>query len=73
MTMTTRFTTPACERFIHPTEDRGITLREAAVLPTFPATYKFSGHCEAIERQIGNAVPVQMAKALGLVVAAMLK
>jgi DNA (cytosine-5)-methyltransferase 1 len=72
-TMTTRCTTPACGRFIHPTEDRGITLREAATLQTFPATYKFRGHYGAIERQIGNAVPVRMAKALGLVVAAMLK
>jgi site-specific DNA-cytosine methylase len=63
----------ACGRFIHPTEDRGITLRESAVLRTFPATYKFSRHYGVIERQIGNAVPVQMAKAFGLVVAAMLK
>lgn len=71
-TMTTRCTTPACGRFIHPTENRGITLREAATLQTFPATYQFAGHYGSIERQIGNAVPVRMAKALGLVVAAML-
>jgi DNA (cytosine-5)-methyltransferase 1 len=71
-TMTTRCTTPACGRFIHPTEDRGITLREAAALQTFPATYHFAGNYGAIERQIGNAVPVRMAEALGLAVVAML-
>ncbi len=67
-TMTTRCTTPSCGRFIHPTEDRGLTLREAALLQTFPPDYKFSGGHDQIERQIGNAVPVRMAHALGLVV-----
>lgn len=64
-TMTTRCTTPACGSFIHPTEHRGITLREAAVLQTFPTSYRFSGTYGEIERQIGNAVPVKMAAALG--------
>jgi DNA (cytosine-5)-methyltransferase 1 len=66
-TMTTRCTTPACGSFIHPTEDRGITLREAAWLQTFPSTYRFLGGYDSIERQIGNAVPVRMARALGFV------
>jgi DNA (cytosine-5)-methyltransferase 1 len=70
-TMTTRCTTPACGSFIHPTENRGITLREAATLQTFPSTYQFHGSYELIERQIGNAVPVRMAAALGRVVASM--
>lgn len=64
-TMTTRCTTPACGPFIHPTEDRGLTLREAATLQTFPLRYRFHGGYDSIERQIGNAVPVQMAAALG--------
>lgn len=67
-TMTTRCTTPACGSFIHPTEHRGLTLREAATLQTFPLDYKFCGSYGEIERQIGNAVPVRMATALGLVV-----
>ncbi|MFB4302632.1 DNA cytosine methyltransferase [Actinomadura sp. NTSP31] len=67
-TMTTRCTTPACGSFIHPTEHRGITLREAAILQTFPPTYQFLGHYGSIEQQIGNAVPVRMAAALGEVV-----
>lgn len=71
-TMTTRCTTPACGRFIHPTEDRAITLREAALLQTFPRTYTFSGGRMSIERQIGNAVPVKMAEGLGRAVASLL-
>lgn len=67
-TMTTRCTTPACGSFIHPTEHRGITLREAATLQTFPLNYTFYGYYDQIERQIGNAVPVRMAAALGLLV-----
>lgn len=64
-TMTTRCTTPACGSFIHPTEHRGISVREAAALQTFPADYRWSGGYDSVERQIGNAVPVRMAEALG--------
>ncbi len=67
-TMTTRCTTPACGRFIHPQEHRGLSLREAALLQTFPHGYAFDGNYGEIERQIGNAVPVRLAHALGLVV-----
>ncbi|MFL6162706.1 MAG: DNA cytosine methyltransferase [Jatrophihabitantaceae bacterium] len=59
-TMTTRCTTPACGSFIHPTEPRGITLREASWLQTFPISYIFEGAYGSIERQIGNAVPPRM-------------
>lgn len=67
-TMTTRCTTPACGTFIHPAEHRGLTLREAALLQTFPQDYVILGSYQSIERQIGNAVPVRMAKVLGLAV-----
>ncbi|MFI9566518.1 DNA cytosine methyltransferase [Streptomyces rishiriensis] len=67
-TMTTRCTTPACGAFVHPEEHRGITLREAATLQTFPADYDFQGDYGSIERQIGNAVPVRMAYVLGTAV-----
>jgi DNA (cytosine-5)-methyltransferase 1 len=72
-TMTTRCTTPACGTFIHPIENRGLTLREAATFQTFPLNYKFYGHYGSIERQIGNAVPVRMAKGLGLIASAILR
>ncbi len=65
-TMTTRCTTPSCGRFIHPVEPRGLTLREASTLQTFPRTYHFAGTYDSIEKQIGNAVPVEMAHALGI-------
>lgn len=71
-TMTTRCTTVSCGRFIHPTEDRGISLREAALLQTFPRGYAFVGSYGSVERQIGNAVPVRLAHALGLAVRRML-
>jgi DNA (cytosine-5)-methyltransferase 1 len=62
-TLTTRCTTPACGPYFHPWENRGISLREAALLQTFPADYKFDGHYDEIERQIGNAIPVRLAEA----------
>jgi DNA (cytosine-5)-methyltransferase 1 len=71
-TMTTRCTTPSCGRFGHPTEDRGLTLREAALLQTFPIDYRFAGTYGEIERQIGNAVPARLAQAVGLAVRAVL-
>jgi DNA (cytosine-5)-methyltransferase 1 len=71
-TMTTRCTTPACGSFIHPTEHRGISLREAAAFQTFPVDYRWAGSYGSVERQIGNAVPVWMAEALGKAVASLL-
>ena len=67
-TMTTRCTTPACGSFIHPTENRGITLREAALIQSFPSAYEFFGTYGQIEAQIGNAFPPRMAEGIGQVV-----
>jgi DNA (cytosine-5)-methyltransferase 1 len=63
-TLTTRCTTPSCGKFIHPRADRGLTLREAAILQSFPLTYRFLGNYGEIERQIGNAVPVRVVRIL---------
>lgn len=52
-------------RYGHPEQDRAISLREAAAIQTFPARYKFFGYSKAIARQIGNAVPVLLARRLG--------
>ncbi len=71
-TLTTRCTTPACGSYVHPSENRGITLREAALLQTFPASYLFSGGYGAIERQIGNAIPVRLAEAAAMAVRTLL-
>ena len=49
---------------IHPSEDRGLSVREAARLQSFPDSFKFSGTLMYIQQQIGNAVPPLMAEAL---------
>lgn len=63
-TLTTGCTDVTRGRYAHPRDDRAITLREAALLQTFPSTYRFAGRHGAISRQIGNAVPVRLVEAL---------
>lgn len=66
-TITTKFHSISNGRFGHPDEDRGISLREGATLQTFPKSYVFKGNgIGSIARQIGNAVPVELAKRIGL-------
>ena len=65
-TLTSRCTDVYSGRFIHPQQDRGISLREAAALQTFGDDYEFFGtSITGIARQIGNAVPVKLAEQLG--------
>ena len=69
-TMTTQFYGFGNGRFGHPEQDRAISLREGAVLQTFPEDYKFVPKDGAISRKvlgrlIGNAVPVKLSKAIG--------
>ncbi len=69
-TMTTLCTGIGNGRFGHPDQDRSITLREAAILQSFPRDYAFWPKREklnrrAVGRMIGNAVPPKLAKALG--------
>jgi DNA (cytosine-5)-methyltransferase 1 len=58
-TITTGCHNPSKGRFIHPTQNRAITLREAALLQSFPATYSFSlaRGKEHAAMMIGNALP----------------
>jgi DNA (cytosine-5)-methyltransferase 1 len=49
-------------RFAHPDQDRGISVREAALLQGFPRTYKFPNNFEVAQRCIGNAFPPLMAE-----------
>ena len=51
-------------KFVHPTEDRYITPREAACLQDFPHDWIFKGTLGQIQKQIGNAVPVNLGKAI---------
>ena len=64
-TMTTQCTGLGNGRFGHPEQDRAISIREAALLQTFPKTYKFFQDEETISitiasRYIGNAVPPKL-------------
>ncbi len=52
-------------RYGHPNQNRAISLREAAALQSFPDGYVFFGSRNHIARQIGNAVPVRLARAIG--------
>jgi DNA (cytosine-5)-methyltransferase 1 len=63
-TMTTACINPSKGRFVHPTEPRGITIREAARMQTFPEQFFFSGGLMAAGVQIGNAIPVDLASRL---------
>lgn len=59
-TITTRFDTPAGGRFIHPTENRTISPREAARIQSFPDDFVFYGNKTTICKTIGNAVPPKL-------------
>ena len=56
----------------HPAETRPFTVREYARIQTFPDDWQFSGPLTAQYKQIGNAVPVNMAKELGLAIVSFL-
>lgn len=51
--------------YYHPTENRYLTAREAAKIQSFPNDFVFSGPVSAQWRQIGNAVPPLLGKAIG--------
>jgi len=57
VTITARCRTPSCGRFVHPDQDRGLSIREAALIQSFPADYIFEGRFDDKYKQIGNAVP----------------
>lgn len=55
----------ALNEFLHPLEDRSLTVRECARIQTFPDDFKFSGTIREIIQLIGNAVPPLFAGRLG--------
>jgi DNA (cytosine-5)-methyltransferase 1 len=69
-TMTTQFFGFGNGRFGHPEQDRAISLREGAIIQSFPKTYRFVKpgqpiHFKTLGRLIGNAVPVKLGEAIG--------
>lgn len=66
-TLTTQFFNYGTGRFGHPEQNRALSLREGALLQTFPPNYSFAENTENITlvhigRMIGNAVPVTLAE-----------
>jgi DNA (cytosine-5)-methyltransferase 1 len=68
-TLKSRFQNPSTGRYLHPTENRLISLREGARLQGVPDDWMFVGHREAMVRQIGNGVPVPLGKAVAMQIA----
>jgi DNA (cytosine-5)-methyltransferase 1 len=69
-TLTTQFYGFGSGRFGHPSQRRGLSLREGAILQGFPKDYKFIPNDVEIQfkvlgRMIGNAVPVDLGRAIG--------
>lgn len=69
-TMTTHCCGLGNGRFGHPEQDRAISLREAALLQTFPRDYSFEPEKQKLSqkvlcKQIGNAVPVRLGEVIG--------
>lgn len=65
-TITTKFYSLSNGRYGHPEQDRALSLREGAVLQSFPIDYRFYASGQGkIARLIGNAVPPKMAEEIG--------
>lgn len=69
-TITTQFIAYGTGRFGHPEQDRAITLREGAILQSFPPDYQFlpsdaNVQIRKIARHIGNAVPPRLGEVIG--------
>jgi DNA (cytosine-5)-methyltransferase 1 len=70
VTVRTEFTKPEKGRYLHPEQPRAITIHEGARIQGFPDDFKFVGSLTQITKQIGNAVPIPLGRALGQHIAA---
>lgn len=72
VTITVNFVHPASNRCIHPKCDRALTPREGARLQSFDDDFQFAGNRSQVVKQIGNAVPPLLGKAIGQALAQVL-
>ena len=64
-TITTYFNRPGNGTYVHPIHNRVISVREAARFQSFDDSYYFYGNKTSLLKQVGNAVPVLLGKAIG--------
>lgn len=64
ITLTQYSRNPASGRFIHPEQNRGLTIREAARIQSFPDSYDFQGSLDHCFKQIGESVPPLLSVAI---------
>jgi DNA (cytosine-5)-methyltransferase 1 len=67
-TLRCTFQNPSKGRYLHPTEDRCLSLREGARLQGVPDDWNFVGKPYPVARQIGNGVPIPLARAVAVAV-----
>jgi DNA (cytosine-5)-methyltransferase 1 len=68
-TITTQFFNLGSGRFGHPEQNRALSLREGAIIQTFPKTYDFGEmSLSTLGRHIGNAVPPKLGEVIGDVI-----
>lgn len=66
-TITTKFVSYSNGRYGHPVQNRAISLREGATLQSFPLDYNFHSRSQGVvAKMIGNAVPPELARRIGL-------
>ncbi len=69
ITLTQYSRNPASGRFTHPTQNRGLTIREAARLQSFPDGFIFEGNLDHCFKQIGESVPPLLSLAIATQIA----
>ena len=73
VTLTVNFVHPASNRCIHPQQHRALTVREGARIQSYDDAFIFAGNRTQVVKQIGNAVPPLLGRAIARSVAQMLE